>query len=254
MTVADVVAALALPSAAMVNQRVAKQMLADNVAATVADKRSILDGIDQIQWLAALKPSNIGVPEFRDDTRNYLELAVLSLELRVDAKTARLVELVHRAIPYPVLLIVHADDGLALSLAHIRQAQNDVNKTVLHGESVLEPIPANSIGQSFLQAMALPRQPRSDLFTFYQGWIDTVMALEAAQVTGHFILSENREQATIRHAALQQCRAINLSIVGLHKAAQKEKQLARQVAINLEIKRLEADLIAAKTILTQRTK
>ena len=114
MTVADVVAALTLPSAAMVNQRVAKQMLADNAAATAADKRSILDGIDEIQWLAALKPSNIGVPEFRDDTRTYLELAVLSLSVRAGAKTTRLVELVHRAVPYPVLLIIQTEDGVAL--------------------------------------------------------------------------------------------------------------------------------------------
>lgn len=253
MTVADVVAALALPSAAMVNQRVAKQMLADNAAATAADKRSILDGIDEIQWLAALKPSNIGVPEFRDDTRAYLELAVLSLSVRTGAKTARLVELVHRAIPYPVLLIVHAEDGLALSLAHIRQAQNEADKTVLDGESVLATIPADSIGQSFLQAMALPRQPRGDLFSLYQGWIDTVVSLEAAQVTGHFILSTTREQARIRRTALQQCRAINLSIVGLQKAAKKEKQLARQVTVNLEIKRLETELLAAQTFLTQGT-
>lgn len=240
MTVADVVAALALPSAAMVNQRVAKQMLADNAAATAADKRIILDCIDEIQWLAALKPSNIGVPEFRDDTRTYLELAVLSLSVRGSAKTARLVELVHRAIPYPVLLIVHAEDSLALSLAHIRQAHNEADKTVLDGESVLATIPADGIGQSFLQVMALTYQPRSNLFELYQGWIDTVMALKAAQVTGKFIPSASREHAAARHLALQQCRELDVRIANLRSAARKEKQLPRQIAMNLEIQTLTA--------------
>ena len=240
MTVADVVAALELPSAAMVNQRVAKQMLADNAAATAADKRSILDGIEEIQWLAALKPRNIGVPEFRDDTRTYLELAVLSLSVRAGAKTARLVELVHRAIPYPVLLIIQAEDGLALSLAHIRQAKNEADKTVLDGESVLATLPVDAIGQKFLQAMALPRQSRSNLFELYQGWADTVMALEAAQVTGMFIPSTNREQASARHLALQQCRELDVRIANLRSAASKEKQLPRQIAMNLEIKTLTA--------------
>ena len=240
MTVADVVAALALPSAAMVNQRVAKQMLADNAAATTADKRSILDGVEEIQWLAALKPNNIGVPEFRDDTRTYLELAVLSLSVRAGAKTARLAELVHRAIPYPVLLIVHADDGLALSLAHIRQAQNEAHKTVLDGESVLATLPGDAIGHSCLQAMALTYQPRSNLFELYQGWIDTVMALEAAQVTGHFIPSASREHAAARHLALQQCRELDVRIANLRSAARKEKQLPRQIAMNLEIQTLTA--------------
>ena len=240
MTVADVVAALALPSAAMVNQRVAKQMLADNAAATTADKRSILDGVEEIQWLAALKPNNIGVPEFRDDTRTYLELAVLSLSVRAGAKTARLVELVHRAIPYPVLLIVQAEDSLALSLAHIRQAHNEADKTVLEGESVLATIPADGIGQSFLQVMALTYQPRSNLFELYQGWIDTVMALKAAQVRGKFIPSASREHAAARHLALQQCRELDVRIANLRSAARKEKQLPRQIAMNLEIQTLTA--------------
>ena len=246
MTPAEVITALALPSAAMVNQRVAKQMLADNAASTAADKRSILDGIDEVQWLAALKPTNIGVPEFRDDTRIYLELAVLSLSVRAGAKTARLVELVHRAIPYPVLLIVHADDGLALSLAHIRQAQNEAHKTVLDGESVLATIPVDSIGQCFLQAMALPRQPRSDLFALYQGWIDTVMALQAAQLTGRFTAIVNREQAAVRRAALRQCHDLTTQIAALRKAAAKEKQVARQVDLNMALLRLTSDLTIAK--------
>ena len=247
MTIADVVAALELPCSAMVNQRIAKQTLADNGASTAADKRSILNGIEEIQWLAALKPSNIGLPEFRDDKRTYLELAILSLSVRAGAKTARLAELVHRAIPYPVLLIVSAANSLALSLAHIRQAQNEANKTVLDGESVLTPIPADDIGLSFLQAMALPRQPRSDLFALYQGWIDTVMALEAAQVTGHFIASANREHAAARHLALQNHRDLDARIASLQAAAIKEKQLAQQVAMNLELNTLIAKRTQSKS-------
>jgi Domain of unknown function (DUF4391) len=246
MTPADVITALELPSSAMVNQRIPKKMLADNGAATAADKRSILDGIDEIQWLAALKPTNIGVPEFRDDTRTYLELAVLSLSVRAGAKTARLVELVHRAIPYPVLLIVNAEDGLALSLAHIRHAQNDADKTVLDGESVLATIPADAIGHSCLQAMALPRQPRNDLFALYQGWLDTAMALQAAQLTGHFTASVSREQAAVRRAALRQCQDLTTQIAALRKAAAKEKQLARQVDLNMVLLRLMSDLTIAK--------
>ncbi|MBH2018120.1 MAG: DUF4391 domain-containing protein [Burkholderiales bacterium] len=246
MTVADVVAALALPSAAMVNQRVAKQMLADNAAATAADKRSILDSIDEIQWLAALKPSNIGVPEFRDGTRSYLEVAVLSLNVRAGAKTARLVELVHRAIPYPVLLIVHDEYSLALSLAHIRHAHNEADKTVLDGESVFATLPGDAIGHSCLQAMALPRQPRSDFFALYQGWIDTVMALQAAQLTGHFTASVSREQAAMRRAALRQCHDLTTQMAALRKEAAKEKQLARQVDLNMALLRLTSDLTIAK--------
>jgi hypothetical protein len=240
MMLEALISALALPASCRVDQRVPKKMLAENAAATAADKRNILDGIEEIQWIAALKPDNIGVAEFRDETRTYLELAVLSLVLRTGTRTARIAELVHRAIPYPVLLLISGDDGLGLSMAHIRQAQNEARNTVLDGQIVLATIPADHIGHSFLQAMALPRQSRDDLFALYQSWIDKILALEAAQLTGNFTPSAGREQATARHLALQQCRELDARIASLRSTASKEKQLARQVAINLEIKELTA--------------
>jgi len=42
----------------------------------------IQDGIEEIIWVAALKPTNIGVPAFEDVVRQYLEIAVLTVELR----------------------------------------------------------------------------------------------------------------------------------------------------------------------------
>ena len=83
-----------------------KKLLLENGAPTAADKRHINEGIEEVLWLAALKPTTIGVPEYRDDVREYLEIAVLRLTLRpTTARPARLVELVHRAVPYPVLLL-----------------------------------------------------------------------------------------------------------------------------------------------------
>jgi len=153
---------------------------------------------------------------------------------------------VHRAIPYPVLLIVHTEDGLALSLAHIRQAHNEAGKTVLDGDVVVATLPGDGIGHSFLQAMALPRQPRSNLFALYQGWLDTVMALQAARLTGHFTASVSREQAAMRRAALRQCHDLTTQMAALRKEAAKEKQLARQVNLNLALLRLTSDLTIAK--------
>src|ERR1019366_9481006 len=96
-------AALDLPAGSRLDQRVPKKLLLENGAPTAADKRHINEGIEELLWLCALKPTTMGVPEFRDDVREYLEIAVLRLTLRVGAKTRRLVELVHRAVPYPVL-------------------------------------------------------------------------------------------------------------------------------------------------------
>ena len=70
--------ALGLPPEARVDMRVPKKLLVEQGAPTSADKRAIQDGIDELQWLAAGKPSTIGVPAFVDDIREYLEIAVIA--------------------------------------------------------------------------------------------------------------------------------------------------------------------------------
>ena len=89
MNAADLIAALDLPPGARVNQRVPKKFLVEKGAPTAADKRRINEGIEEIHWLAALKPATIGVPEFRDKVREYLEIAVLSVGLRSSARRKR---------------------------------------------------------------------------------------------------------------------------------------------------------------------
>ena len=82
-------------------------------------------------WIAVLKPTTIGVPVFRDDVREYLEIAVLSVELRPVAKPPRLTELIHRAVPYPVVLVTAHGETVSLSLAHKRWSQGEANKVVI---------------------------------------------------------------------------------------------------------------------------
>ncbi len=123
MVAEDIIAALQLPEQARVNQRVSKKLLIENLAPTAADRQQINEGIEEIQWVAALKPGNCGIPAYRDTQREYVEVAVLHLTLRPSARPARLIELLHRAVPHPTLLMVSTPDSVQLSLSHKRWAQ-----------------------------------------------------------------------------------------------------------------------------------
>lgn len=71
--------------------------------------------------------------------------------------------------------------------------------------------------------------------------MDTLSAWQVAQLTGSFAISETPELAARRRTALHRCQEIDAQIASLRIAASKEKQMARQVAINQEIKALRAD-------------
>jgi hypothetical protein len=72
------------------------------------------------------------------------------------------------------------------------------------------------------------------------------LALQAARVTGTFAVPTTAEQAEHRREALQESTRLDKEIARLQATAAKEKQMARRVDLNLELKRLEAALAAAQ--------
>lgn len=239
---------LDLPVGTRVDRRVPKLLLVERGAPTVADKRRINEGIEEVKWLAALKPTTIGIPAYRDDQREYLEIAVLSAAMRAESKADRLAELIHRAVPYPVFLIATEGTRLMLSLAHKRWSQGEAGVTVLDGDPVTAELSASEPGEfdeTFRETLAVTRQPRADLYLLYQGWIDALLVLLAARVTGVFAAATSPGHAAARQEALRECTRLDAKISRLRAAAAKEKQMPRLVELNLELKRAEATRAAA---------
>lgn len=250
MSFASVINALAIPPNARVDQRVPKKLLLEQSAPTAADKRQIQDGIEELLWVAALKPTNIAVPIFRDEVREYLEIAVLTAMLRSAAKLIRLIELIHRSIPYPLVLVAAQGDTVSLSLARKRWSQGEAGKVVIEDvrQIQLRPDTPEPEEASFLASLAVSGLPARDLFALYEGLLERMAALEAARITGTFAPPDSPERASALWDGLDMHARLRRDLGILRARADKEKQLNRRVELNMEIKRLEAELAA-----TQRT-
>ena len=173
---------------------------------------------------------------------NSSSLAQASANIARARAEARVAELLHRAVPYPVLLILDAGDTLAMSMAHIRWAQQEADKTVLDGDVLMATLytheSTSAAHSGFMAALPLQQQTRTHLHALVQSWIDTLSAWQAVAITGQFLPSPTPEVAAQRREALQLCQALDVKISQLRAQASKEKQMARQVAANLEIKTL----------------
>lgn len=249
MNAKDLLDAFQLPANAFVNHRVPKKLLVENGAPTPADVRQINEGIEDLYWVAALKPNTIGVTAYRDDTREVLEIAVLCLTLRSGAKSARLSEIVHRAVPYPIVLIVEHESILTFSLANKRWSEGEREKTVLDGdiiEAQLNDELNEAILLKFLKTLALANQSRNSLYVLYHAWMDKIFSLQAARITGEFVIASNEEHAAARREALFICKELEAKISSLQTAAAKEKQVPRMVEHNLTLKRLRDEYAIAR--------
>jgi hypothetical protein len=242
----SVIDALALPEQARVDQRVPKKLLLEQGAPTTADKRALQDGIEEVQWVATLKPDTIAVPAYRDDVREYLEVPILVAVLRPNAKSARLQELIHRAIPYPLVLLTAQDGATNISLAHKRQSLGDATKTVLDGDLLAQRLD-EPLDPSFATALTTSSLPATNLYALYEGLVVRLQALAASCLTGAYTLPQSPAAAAARATALADRERILREIAGLRAKAAKETQINRRVDLNLAIKRLEAELSTAMT-------
>jgi hypothetical protein len=237
--------ALGLPPEACVDARVPKKLFIEQGAPTPPDKRAIQEGIDELHWLAVCKPTTIGVPAFVDDAREYLEIAVVSCAFRPGAKAGRLIELIHRAIPYPVLLINSDVDGVCVSVAHKRHAQNEAGKVIVESVILVEGLNRdvpNSLECEFTQSLALAKQPRRDLFTLYSGWMARIEALSAARLSGSFAVADEPTSIERRREALKKHLRLAREAKVLRALAKSEKRMNRKVDLNIEIQRIESQI------------
>lgn len=234
MTAATLLDALRLPREALVAKRVPKTLLMEQGAPTAADKRLLRDGIDEFTWVAALKPATGGPASFRDDLRDFLEIAVLQVSLRPEAKTDRLHALIHRAIPYPCLLISAQGSTLTLSLAPKRRSLGDANARIIDSLEIIELSGAGTADAfipPFLAALALNARPVENLRDLYQGWIDALLALRVARLTGTFRIVPSPDTAHARRSALDELAKLTRELAAVRAAAAKEKQIARRVSL-----------------------
>jgi hypothetical protein len=251
---------LGLPPESRVDQRIPKKLLLEQGMPTAADKRAVQEGIEELLWVAALKPGTIGVTAFKDDVREYLEIAVLALHLRPESMgrggkpkpvpVNRLVELLHRAVPYPVLLILRQAEQWALSVAPKRHSLGEGGKVVVEEVQTtpfFNPSQGSVAESAFLESLALVGLPQGDLLALYQGWSDRVLALQAVPLTGSYQVPKDAAQSDCLRDSLTACARIERDLVSLRASAVKESQINKRVDLNLAIRRLEAELAAFHT-------
>jgi hypothetical protein len=190
------------------------------------------------------------------DTTDVIEIALISAHLRPptrEAQTRRLLQLIHRAIPYPVLLVAQAPEGTVLSLAHKRASLGEAGKWVVAEGAdthAFDPAHPTAAETQFMASLALEKLPRSaltDLRALYQAVADRITALAVAQVTGHFKVPEaaaatsTASVAAQRQALAERSRLID-QLASARNAAAKARQMSQRVELNLQIQRLQRQL------------
>lgn len=249
MTPEQLYAAMDLPESALLGKRVFKKLFHENAALTAADKKALSKDVDTITWQYTLKPATIPVAAYEDEEREYLEIAIIECVLNERRNAARIAEVIHRAIPYPVVLVLHHRDGegasaVAVSVAHKRMSRAERGAVVAEDFlqtpwlSEQDTLPAQA---EFLRHLRLGTLQQTHFLALYTALVARVLAVVAATMTGRYELKEAVPEAD-RRRRLERCRALTREARELRAAIRQESSFARQVEMNAKLKNIEQQL------------
>ena len=236
---------LNIPDACRLGKRVFKKLFEENADLGTADRKALREDLDNVTWAYTLKPSTIQIRPYEDAEREYLEIALLQADLKASKRVGRLAEIIHRAIPYPIILVFVHQGAVAISLAHKRFSQAEKGAIVADDFratdwiDLAEPTPHQ---RAFLTSLRVSDLPQTHFYAFYTALTDRLVALDCAGLSGEYRVEPLPERRALRREHLAAAHALNVRISGLRAKIRKECQFNRQVELNTQIKQLERQL------------
>ena len=230
--------ALAFPERSFLGKRVYKRLFSEHASLGVTDRKTFSEDIDTILWQYMLKPSTVPIQPFIKDDREYLEVAVIEMTMKNPRRATRITEIVHRTIPYPVILVLVSDAMILVSLAQKRQSRAERDAIVAEDFVDSQWIDLSStmdVEDQFLDSVSFRKLPAVNFFVYYTGFRDRIVALNAARLSGRFVV----DAIGTKKAHLEEYHALDREITDLRAAIKKESAFNRQVELNNRIKELE---------------
>ncbi|XOB63883.1 DUF4391 domain-containing protein [Deferribacteres bacterium DY0037] len=231
---------ISFPENAILGNRVAKKLFLENEELSAGDKKLIREGVKNIYWAYTLKPSTCPVIPYRDNEREYLEIAVLEIELNKPKGYKRIAEIIHRLIPYPLLIGFADERNIALSIAPKRYSQAEKGVYVAEHFYTTEWINCTApveYEKDFLESLNWSKQKLHNVYTLYGSWQDCFIGYECGKLSGEFKLGDRNSRSEM----LNKTREIEQKIAEMRSQI-KGLDFNKQVELNTEIKKMQVEL------------
>jgi hypothetical protein len=278
---------LNLPDKTYLGTRVAKKQLLENSALSSSDKKAVQEDIEAIIWRNTLKNTTINIAPFQeaieindDQTKHsepesyqleYNEIAVIEVTIRATTRAKKIAEVIQRAIPYPVLVILslvelgqsskpsHKGDSepcVILNLATKRLSKADHSKLKVErfyqsSNITLKHFESDSIENKFLKTLSVEKQSFVNFYEFYMGWVKQFLALEKSKHTNKFAEGDNQSidiaKANLQAQLLDSISSLESKLAGIRQNITKEGQINRKVELNIQAQKFKNELSLLKS-------
>lgn len=239
------ITALQLPDSCRLEKRVFKKLFLENAKLTPPDRRAFTNDVEEVMWEYTLKPSTVAIMPYADTECEYDEIAVLEATLKARKNASRIAEVIQRAIPYPLVLVLRHESRELLSLAPKRFSRSEKGATVAAefvGTGWLDASSLSDSEREFVSSIALSALPQSNCFALYTALTDRVLALRSSCRTGEYHVESDHSRLALRRSLLAEADHLEGQVNECRSAIAKEKQFNRKVELSMQMQRLQERL------------
>ena len=238
----DIVKYLNLPSSTSIERKLFKKQFLDNFSLTTNEKKILSECVDSITLNNLLNKDSINILPFTNETHNYQEIAVISVEINNQSKAKEITNIILH-IPYPVVLILVYKEQIQINISPKRINITDTAKLVVEEQYYTKWIDTNNlteVSSEFLNSLDTLKHPFSNFKDFFISLTQSVISLNTSEISGKF--KSNKDSKFI----LDKINKINSEIQELKAQIKKETNFNNKVKLNIELKNKKDNLLDFK--------
>ena len=245
-----------VPNAAIVNNILPKQDIFDATGMNKADRDYFTKYVKQIRWLYKFDNDSVRIPPYEDEVKSYFEVELISIKLkkefqnynhntgnfhRYDARLDRIVDILLRFIPYPILLCAEFEGEIKFYVSHISESKLDYDKITLDELIYTDWIDTNDLSDldyELIDKLQLDNLNKTNVFTFYDDIVTAIIQFNGSKEIGQAVTLNSDEIQEI----MDQIKRLERKIAELKVKIRRETNFNIQFDYQQEIHEYKMDI------------
>ena len=218
-----------LPSTTIVNKVIPKNAFGSFT--NTKQKKLFIDKITRITWLNKISKDTINIP-----SNEIEEIQIFLIELKAKEEIPTILQIIDKAIPYHIIFAIKFQDDIQFSTSakHIHPTNDNI--------SIIDWTFNSPWGNADNQPYNLILKTN----------IDTIFNDFCFQLSGQQKLTEQSITSLIQYQ--KQIKDLQKTITKLKTQIKKSKQFNKKVELNIELKKIEEELLSFSSLNKHITK
>lgn len=229
---------LGFPQSTIVGKKLDKKEFNDNFSLNVNERKVLSQYINRIELSNLLNSNTININPYVDEIKDYSEIAIIEVKISNKDKLKSINEIIQQ-IPYPLIVFYTYEEELCLCLSPKRINKSDSSKLVVeevHFSKWLDFNTLDEIDKMFLESLNINNHPFTDYLSFYDGYLDKLIAFNASKYSATLEVSTDTKQL------LEDIEILEANINEIKNKIKKETNFNEKVNMNIELKKLNDNL------------